>query len=321
MRRSVVLLVTVAWLAATAGVLLRDRVAAVAALTYAPVPLIALAGVLIDAWLRGRAWRRPRFGLSLACVAVAVWHAAGMIGWRSPGPVPPGSVPVRVLLWNVRWGGETPERVTSAWAGTVAAIVAESPDVVVLSEAPSLAHLRELPAALGPRWSFAHVQHAAGADDWYRLAVVAPHPVTLVAEHALADGVGGEFVVARPERALRVLVVDGPSAPWHDRRPMLAAVLQWVTRAAADGKPVDWIVGDFNAPSRSIGFDAYAGAGWTSAASFSGWRGTWRAPLPWLDLDHVFVRDDAWSVRACRHFTGPRPLDHRAIVSELALLR
>jgi len=59
----------------------------------------------------------------------------------------------------------------------------------------------------------------------------------------------------------------------------------------------------------------------TNAASFSGWQATWRTPLPWLDIDHVFVRDDAWSVKACRHFTGPPRLDHRAIVCDLALLR
>jgi endonuclease/exonuclease/phosphatase family metal-dependent hydrolase len=320
-QRSFVSLVTATLFAAAGGVLLRDRVAVLSALTYAPVPLIAAAGVMIDVWLRGRAWRRPRFGLSLTCVAVAAWHATGMIGWRSPAPAPPGSIPARVLQWNVRWGGGSPTGITAAWARAIDAIVAESPDLVVLSEAPSPEHLRTLPDALGSRWSFSHFQHSATAVQWYRPAVVAPYPVTLVAEHALADAVGGEFVVAHPERALRVLAVDGPSAPWRDRRPMLAAVLQLAKRASADRAPFDLIVGDFNAPSRSIGFDAYAAAGFTDATSFSGWRGTWRTPLPWLDLDHLFVRNDAWSVSACRHFTGPLRFDHRAIVCDLALIR
>jgi len=54
-------------------------------------------------------------------------------------------------------------------------------------------------------------QESETASYWYRLAVVAPYPVTFVAEHALQDAVGGEFVVERPGGVLRVLVVDGPS--------------------------------------------------------------------------------------------------------------
>ena len=56
-----------------------------------------------------------------------------------------------------------------------------------------------------------------------------------------------------------------------------------VALAHAEGKPIDLVVGDFNAVSRSIGFDALeaAGDGYRLASrSHLGWRGTWPSPLP-----------------------------------------
>ena len=73
------------------------------------------------------------------------------------------------------------------------------------------------------------------------------------------------------------------------------------------------IVGDFNTPSRSLGFDelvaeGYRLAGWSSA----GWRATFPSWLPVYDIDHIWIAPRS-RIGSCEFFNGPWT-DHRGQV-------
>ena len=92
-------------------------------------------------------------------------------------------------------------------------------------------------------------------------------------------------------RTMRLLVVDGKSNPFQSRLPFLRAIAQICREAAGEGRPFDAVAGDFNTPSRSIGFDALTAQGYTLASrSAAGWRGTFPSWLPIYDIDHVWLR-------------------------------
>ena len=91
-------------------------------------------------------------------------------------------------------------------------------------------------------------------------------------------------------RSLRLLVVNGESSPLQSRLPFLQAIAEACKEASALGRPYDFVVGDFNTPSRSIGFDELAAQGYRLAGrSSSGWRATFPAWLPVYDIDHVWL--------------------------------
>ena len=106
--------------------------------------------------------------------------------------------------------------------------------------------------------------------------------------------------------------MDGASTISRLRTPMLHDLAKTCARAAEEGAPIDLIVGDFNAVSRSIGFDEVgrSGGGYQLASRFCrGWRGTWPSLIPLLDIDHIWART-GWKVLGCRLFTNFAS-DHR----------
>jgi endonuclease/exonuclease/phosphatase (EEP) superfamily protein YafD len=108
-------------------------------------------------------------------------------------------------------------------------------------------------------------------------------PMSDAAEITFPNGAGYAVTIELPGDSLRVLAVDGMSSPMISRTPLLDAV----AKRAAD---VDIIAGDFNAVSRSVGFDAIRSAGFALASRTArGWRGTYPAKLPLYDIDHVWV--------------------------------
>ena len=79
-------------------------------------------------------------------------------------------------------------------------------------------------------------------------------------------------------------------------------------------------MGDFNAVSRSIGFDdlVQSGGGYQLASRYGGrWRATWPAPFPLLDIDHVWART-GWKILGFHLFTNFAS-DHRGQLAELAV--
>lgn len=309
--------ITAALAVAIAGLVLRDRIAILAWCTYLPVPVIAGIAVAVDSAGRGRGWRRAPFGLTIVALCVTGWWGVGMIGFRSPNAPPAGDQPLTLLHWNTRWGGGR-SNAASHWPAMLDHVASISSDVVVLSEAPRRELLDRVPERLGAGSSMQWIEHAEGERYWYRLAVASRFPVTLLRRDRIASGVTMLCEVAMPRGPLRVLVVDAESAPWRDRRPTLADLAALLDELAAADTSPHVLAGDFNAPSRSVGFDALRHAGYSLAADVSGeWRGTWRSDLPLYDIDQVWLAP-GMGLHACDVFTGPHS-DHRGQVVEFSL--
>ncbi len=291
------------------GQLLRDRSTATALLMYIPLPLLAGCALALDAAWRGRSLRWPRFGLTALAIAAAGWSAWWLIGSGRERPAAPGENQVSVLHWNVQWGGGL-FRGPRTWAAQRAAIVAMNPDLIVLSEAPPRDWLDRLVADLGPGASLLSVHHDPGSPYWYRLAVISRRPLRQEPAPALPNGSALAVVAEVDGRQLRLLVVDGLSSPTRPRLPFLAAIAESCRRARANGRPFDLVLGDFNTPSRSLGFDELEALGYSLAGrSAAGWRATFPAWLPLYDIDHVWLSPGE-TLASCRFFNGPHS-DHR----------
>jgi endonuclease/exonuclease/phosphatase family metal-dependent hydrolase len=290
---------------ALAGYLARDRWPALAGLTYLPLLPVGLAALAIAA-LPG-APKRARIGLAVASVLSCLWALPSMLGWHAPLPLPESAPDiVRLLQWNVWGGGPTRHR---TWTWSTETIVREAPDIVILSEAPRDYKLARLTERLGPEWSSVHVQNRPQADYWYKLVLASRWPVQLVREQAVTRGKTMLVQVDAPQRSLRALVVDGESDPTRDRGEMLRDVADIVRIEARAGTPIDVLAGDFNAPSRSQGFDQIWNQGYQlAAASSRSWRATFPMLLPLLDIDHVLLRSP---VAADCTFFSSLGSDHR----------
>jgi hypothetical protein len=126
----------------------------------------------------------------------------------------------------------------------------------------------------------------------------------------LPGGAGMSVTAEVRGRRLRLLCVDGQSNPFRSRLPFLEAIADLCRAASAAGRPFDVVVGDFNTPARSLGFDSVMDQGYTLASrSAAGWRGTFPSWLPLYDIDHVWL-GPGLGVRSCRLYNGPAT-DHR----------
>ena len=209
---------------------------------------------------------------------------------------------LRVLLWTL--------------LGLALLPVAAALGVVVLSECPSETRVRELTTLLGAGWTSVSSRNSPRAHYLYSLVVAARWPVTVEREAPIPSGRVMQVTVAAPGGDVRVLVADGESHFRHGRTARLGAIAQFCRDAAASGKPIDLIAGDFNAVGRSVGFDAIADAGFTSAgASGAGWRATWPSICPLYDIDHVWV-GERWTTSDVSRLTN-LVTDHRALVVQI----
>ena len=295
------------------GLIVRDRVVVVGWLIY--VPLVPLGGVALvwELTARGRGLPKVRFGLGLVGALGCVAGLVTMLGsGATVAPVAPGVAPLTVVQWNVRWGGGGGGRDgrSERWDSLCRDIAGRAPDIVVLSECPSEVRVEELKHTLGPEWTSVSSRNGPRAHYLYSLVVAARWPLMLDREFAIPSGRVMQVTVAAPGGDVRVVVADGESPFWHDRTARLGAIAQFCRDAAASGTPIDLIAGDFNAVGRSVGFDAIAGAGFTSAgASGRGWRASWPSICPLYDIDHVWV-GQRWNIAAVERFTN-LATDHR----------
>lgn len=291
---------------AVVGYAADDRLPALAGLTYVPLFPVALVAVVIAA-LPPAASRRARALLCASGVLAALIALTSMIGWQRPRVIEAqaGGV-VRLLQWNVLGGGY---RRFLHWEISEDKIMSERPDILVLSEAPRDRSLAHLLGRLGPEWSSVQVEDRPKVEYWYKLVIASRWPLHVVQEQALNSGHAMLAQVDVPGHALRVLVVDGESNPMRDRSGMLKDIAELTRAQAQAGTPIDVVAGDFNAPSRSVGFQPIWDQGYQLAAAASGaWRATFPMFLPLLDIDHVLVR--APLAFDCSLFTS-RGSDHR----------
>ena len=301
------------------GFVVRDRSVILALLFYLPLLPMGFAALALDAVFRGRSVKGPRFTLSAVGLAAVITSVLTMTGRGSGTPPPRRRDPMpklALLHWNILWGGWI--GTDASWASIEGTILRQRPDVVVLSEAPSAARLDSLERRLGMEWSSARLGHDPAKPFAYKLAVLSRWPVRREAMVPIRNGIAADIRVERPHRPLRLLVVDGESKVTKLRTPMLDDIAEACRRATTTSSPFDVVVGDFNALSRSLGFDVLrsAAGGYALASCAStGWRGTWPMPMPVYDIDHVWVHAET-RVLSCSLFAN-LACDHRGQIVRL----
>ncbi len=301
------------------GQAIRDRSIGAALLMYIPLLPIGVVAAALDLASRGRSLPRLRFGLTAMGLIAIVWSAAAMMGSGVPDRPGGGDREVSVLHWNVQWGGGL-FRSPRTWAAQCATIAGLGPDLVVLSEGPSGDWLDRLVEKMGSGASYVGIRHDPRSPHWYQLAVCSRWPLRLEGRRSFPGGVGMSVSGEVRGDRLRLLVVDGISSPIRSRLPFLRAVAGECREAAASGRPYDLVLGDFNTPSRSLGFEALEALGYRLASrSARGWRGTFPAWLPVYDIDHIWLRAGL-GLGSCSFFNGPHT-DHRGQMVRILLLK
>lgn len=278
----------------------RDGVRATAPLFYATPPALLAGGaavVLAAALTLGRRRIAIPAAAFLAAGAVTVvpqWQSASA---ALSNPPPSDVRPLRGIFWNVEHGRR-------GWDGCIAWARSRDPDVLWIAEGP------------GPRgpeieaWRRAFPGHAHVYCGGH-LHVFARGRAE-VAELRSPGARGARAALVRIETAGRrfeSIVVDLPSRPLVDRRPLLDRIREW---AAGVRAPLV-VAGDFNTPPDATGFDAWRGPlrhAFESAGA--GWRPTWPMPVPVLELDHVWGNDGVTFRRAEHGISASS--DHRAVI-------
>lgn len=289
------------------GRLTRDPVVPLAFLLYAPLALFAAAALAFDLLARGRSLPGPRFGLAGAALLGLGFEAAEMLAWPGADEPGGGGPEIRVLHWNIQWGGR--DRADRREAAR-RAILDHAPDIALLNEVQDDAWVERLRAELDPAATAVFRHQPAGSPYWYGLVVCSKWPATFEEDVALAHGAGLIVRVAAPDGDLRILLVDGQSNPALPRGGFLRDIVATCGRRRLEGRPVDLIAGDFNCVARNLGFEEIGRGGYRLASRrCGGWRGTFPASLPLYDIDHVWVAREARGLR-CATF-GARTSDHR----------
>ncbi len=297
------------------GQAVRDRSIATALMMYIPLMPMGLAALVIDLSFRGRSLRRPRFGLTILAGVAVGWSAIAMIGTGASSERRGIGDELALLHWNVQWGGGL-FRGPVAWKALRSAMVNRHPDLIVLSEAPPDDWLEQLTGDLGAGVTHVGIFHDPKSPYWYRMVVCSRWPIRLEGRETLPGGVAMSVAAEVRGRDYRLLVVDGVSSPLRSRLPFLRAIAEACRKATDEGRPYDFVVGDFNTPSRSLGFDAMKDQGYRLASdSTLGWRGTFPAWLPAYDIDHILI-GPRLRVRSCSLFNGPWT-DHRGQIARV----
>lgn len=293
------------------GFFMRDRGVLLALLLYLPLAPLGLcaAGMGLNLLRKGTWW--PGLGLLLLGGAALGASLPWMVGLGAARASGDERARVSVLHWNVLWGGYW-NKDGVLWRSITGDIIKHNPDLLVLSEAPPVPSMHRLLERLPGRRFSVSVSNLSSGHHLYHLYVLSRWPARL--DHSLDVPFGAAAVVfvEHPEHPLRLLLVDGQSNIRRVRTPFLEAIAATCDEAAAAGKPIDLIVGDFNAISRSIGFDAIEGSGGgyqLAARQTLGWRATWPSFFPLFDIDHIWVQS-GWSILNCELFTN-MGTDHR----------
>ncbi|MDM8560384.1 endonuclease/exonuclease/phosphatase family protein [Candidatus Parabeggiatoa sp. HSG14] len=280
-------------LLAIIGHLIRDHVLILALMMYIPLLPLGLWTILLDLWQNGRSLPKLRFGLTLIGITLTIWGAIPMIGiGNAQTNIPPNAI--TLMHWNVKWGGIGYDNYIEnryngeEWPSIRKDIEQRRPEIVILSEPPQLdSWLTQLTEQLGAKWSMKRYRTKRNG-----FAVFSLWPLQFERFMEIRNGVAMSVVVTVRDQALRLLLVDGERSIRKIRTPLLTDIIQIVIEADKQGKPVDLIIGDFNAVSRSIGFDTYAvaaGGYQLAGKAYRGWRATWPSFLPLLDIDHVWI--------------------------------
>ena len=143
-----------------------------------------------------------------------------MIGWKIPPRPRPEDWRIRLLHWNVCWGGLAIESRTP-WDKVGQEIIDQDPDLFILSEAPfSVPLYRKLDDMPGPRDGLSILSHGK-MNYFFHIFVGSKWPLYLERWVTITRGGAAVVRVAHPAWPIRILVVDGQSSFTRSRTPML----------------------------------------------------------------------------------------------------
>ncbi len=281
---AVPLLATGPWLV---GQIFRDSWWLTGLCFYLPSPALsaALAVAATIAWFRKQR-RLARVSLLAACLPLLV--TVGLENrWATRSVV---DVPGELTLvhWNVcrGWLG---------WDKVRQRLLDLSADVYVLSELPAN-HRTDRVAWFGDGYSMIRDETLGIACKGFRHGSSERPPASFRLVFAVCQ-VGSQ--------ELGIMAVDLPASLWLARQPLLQEVEDWIEHFEPD-----LVVGDFNAPRRSLGLSSLP-EGFTHAydRAGSGWSYTWPVPFPVLAIDQCLLGP---RVRPSRYSLDASPLsDHR----------
>ena len=114
-----------------------------------------------------------------------------------------------------------------------------------------------------------------------------------------------------------MIAVDVDGHPLRPRRGPIQAVAD----LASEGGVETVVAGDFNTPRRARSFDPLRLTHRNGfAAAGRGWAASWPAPLPVLDIDHVWLpRSIEPSRILCAGLRPAAGSDHRPLVVDLVV--
>ncbi len=246
-----------------AGQILKDRTWLTGLMFYVPTPLLAgwllLLGISI---LR----RTPHSKLWAALLAFPlVFLLCAENHWRRVSTPPTGVTTLRLVHWNLC-------RTAMGWDAQRTVIESLQPDIIVLSETTADVAEADFP----------------GFDILRMQGMLIAARGRLTASRSLVRGRVLEAFQIRCELStgpLDVMIADMTSNLNVHRDVYLQPLL----KVMRDLQP-DLVVGDFNAPRRSLAFSSLPN-GFRHAydAAGSGWSYTWPVPVPFLAIDQCIL--------------------------------
>ncbi|OUD13088.1 endonuclease/exonuclease/phosphatase family protein [Thioflexithrix psekupsensis] len=262
--------------------------------SYIPLLPIALLFLLLDILWRGRLFSRLRFVVSFIAIVAIFTHLHYLKGWENFQAVEKQPQSIILIHWNVLWG------TWQHWEAIAQRIQTENPDIIVISEPPSIWDLGQLKKQLGNN-----------KQEWYLLSrwplvILSKYPIDVKEKILFTNGIGVLVELTIADKIMRLLMIDGKRDLWQSRDYLLGDIYRYLL----ENQPIHLIVGDFNALGNSRGFDAWSTLNYQLAARTAGqWRGTWPSGFPLYDIDHVWLHEELQLEQL--HFLYHPATDHR----------
>jgi hypothetical protein len=268
--RIVIILALLFWIAWIPGQLFHDSTWLTGLFFYIPSVFLFVFLCVCG----GYAWRQSHRRIAGILVLLALSPLLWVVCvenrlFARPHAGPDGQM-LRLVHWNV-WGGRT------GWTGIETLLKDSEPDLCVLSEIPGNLDVQETAKSFGPEYQAVRMSN---------MAVWARGSLTETQRFRSKKGVKAWGLVWQSTQGdCRVLVVDLASSLSSPREPRLRAVRELMVEWKAD-----LVVGDFNAPRRSLALSPLP-SGFTHAydAVGSGCSYTWPMPCPVYAIDQCVV--------------------------------
>src|SRR5690606_30309297 len=148
------------------------------------------------------------------------------------GPPPDGPVAgeIRLVQWNVMWGGDLTRAGERNWPAMIEDLPKLGADVMVLSETPFGDGPSRLRRALGEGWYLYEMGGAEPNGYLYRFAVLSRWPITELGRERCAIGATLAVRIDLPDGPLRLMVCDGMSRPWRLPREVFPMFMEALGR-------------------------------------------------------------------------------------------